>query len=51
MFVLVYWLEEEFLPYLDVWEESVNGREGFSDTEKKRMTLSTETLLGLRITG
>ena len=30
--------------------KSVDGREGFSNTAK-RMTLSTETLLGLHITG
>jgi len=29
----------------------VEEREGFSDAEKNRMKLSTETLLGLRITG
>lgn len=45
------WLEEEFLPYLDAWEKSVKEREGLSDAQKKRMTLSQETLLGLRITG
>ena len=40
-----------FLPYLDAWEKSVKEREGFSDAQKKRMTLSQKTLLGLRITG
>ena len=45
------WLENEFLPYLDRWEKSVIDRQGFSDQAKKRMMLSTETLLGLRVTG
>ena len=45
------WLEDEFLPFLDAWEKSVEEREGFTDAEKNRMKLSTETLLGLRITG
>ena len=44
------WLETEFLAYLDEWERSVNGRPGFDDADKKRMLLSQETLLGLRIT-
>ena len=45
------WLETEFLAYLDEWERSVNGHPGFDDADKKRMLLSQETLLGLRITG
>ena len=45
------WLEREFLPYLDKWEESVNKREDFKPCEQKRMLLSQETLLGLRMTG
>ena len=45
------WLEETFLSYLDDWERSVNARQGFSKAEKKRMMLSSETLLGLRMTG
>ena len=39
------------MPYLDEWEESVSRREGFSSAEKSQMILSTETLLGLRMTG
>ena len=39
------WLE------VDVWERSVNARQGYNNAEKKRMMLSTETLLGLRMTG
>ena len=44
------WLETKFLPYLDKWEESVNQR-GFKPCELKRMLLSQETLLGLRMPG
>lgn len=42
-------LENEFLTYLDDWEKSVSNRESFTDSEKK-MLLSQETLLGLRVT-
>ena len=45
------WLENEFLGYLDEWDASVWVREGFTDEEKKRMTLSQDTLEGLRMTG
>jgi hypothetical protein len=44
------WLEEVFLPYLDSWEKSVFERHDFSDAQKKRMTLSNETLVGIRRT-
>jgi len=43
-------LETEFLPYLSAWEESVKKRTGFDEDQLKRMLLSQETLLGLRIT-
>ena len=44
-------LESEFLPYLDAWEDSVMKREGkYEIAERKRMLLSTETLQGIRIT-
>lgn len=45
------WLEDDFLTYLNEWEASVKGREGFEDVQKKRMLLSEQTLLGLRMTG
>ena len=51
MFIYLQWLKQEFLPFLDNWEKSVQGREGFTDTEKKRMLLSDQTTLGLRMTG
>ena len=49
--LLLQWLEEEFLGYLDEWEASVQQRPGFTRAEKKMMTLSGETLEGLKITG
>ena len=44
------WLKDEFLPYLDKWEKDVQERTGFTPAEKKRMLISHETLLGLRMT-
>eukprot|EP00731_Ephydatia_muelleri_P011895 Em0006g789a len=44
------WLKEEFLVFLDTWEQSVQARPGFSASEKQKMLLSPQTLLGLRIT-
>jgi len=36
---------------LDAWEDSVNKREGeLNDSDSKRMLMSTETMLGIRIT-
>ena len=45
------WLEEDFIGYLDQWEESVHSLDGMSKTQKNKMLLSPETRLGLRITG
>eukprot|EP00731_Ephydatia_muelleri_P018846 Em0011g886a len=42
------WLEKEFLPYLDQWEQSVLCRDVEGD--KGNMLLSNETLLGIRLT-
>ena len=45
-------MEEEFLPYLKEWEESVCAREGsFKKSHRQRMMLSSETRCGLQITG
>ena len=44
------WLEKDFLGYLDKWEASVRAREGFTRAEKTSITLSKETLEGLRLT-
>ena len=45
------WLQDTFLEYLDRWETAVTEREGFTDSEKKAMLLSTETSTGLKLTG
>lgn len=46
------WLEEVFIKYLDDWKKSVKEREGtYTETERKMMLLSSETQLGLRMTG
>ena len=37
--------------YLNEWEKSVEEREGFEKSQKKRMLLSEETRGGLRLTG
>ena len=50
-FFYLQWLKDNFLAYLDEWEKSVMDRPGFEDDEKKNMMLSSETLLGLRMTG
>lgn len=44
-------MEEKFLGYLDEWEAEVSARTGFTEDEKKKMTLSKETLEGLHMTG
>ena len=49
--LLLQWLKEEFLPYLEGWKKSVQERNGFSDGEKKKMQLSDQTFLGLEMTG
>ena len=41
----------DFFKYLTEWEESVKGRKGYDDNQKKRMLLSDQTLLRLRMTG
>ena len=41
----------DFLAYLKVWEKSVKEREGFSDAQKRMMTLPRETQDGIHITG
>ncbi len=45
------WLEKDFLGYLDSWHDSVSSRPGFKPAHNKAMTLSAETLEGLRMSG
>ena len=42
---------KEIFAYLDHWKVSVDARKGFSDDEKKTMTLSKTTENGMRMTG
>ena len=49
--IFLQWLSEDFIGFLDKWEECVNERDGFTNKEKKLMILSAETRHGLRITG
>ena len=37
--------------YLDDWERSVKERSDYSKMQKKMMLLSSETLLGIKMTG
>ena len=39
------------LANLRKWEDSIQARQGFSNEEQERMTLSRETLQGLKMTG
>ena len=50
-YLMLQWLEEVFLPYLEAWERSVESREGFTAAQKQRMLLSSETRLGLKMKG
>ncbi len=45
------WLESDFLQYLKEWELCVACRPNFTAAEKKKMLLSDETRLGLKVTG
>ena len=51
MFAIFQWLQEEFLPYFDKWQESVTARTGFEDPEKKMMMITQETLHGIKVNG
>ena len=43
-------IEEDFLGYLQEWEESVDQRPGETSKEKKNMLLSQETRFGIEVT-
>ena len=45
------WLETDFIDCLDEWEVSVTKRTDNDGVGKRKMCLSKETCLGLRITG
>lgn len=45
------WLQDDFLSYLDQWEDSVEKRGEFTKKQKEMMLLSSETRTGLKLTG
>ena len=45
------WLESVFLPWLKEWEREAKGHKEIKAEERNKLMLSTETLLGIRITG
>ena len=44
-------LAEDFLGYIENWQTSVMGRDGFTKQEKNKMFLSKQTYEGLKTTG
>ena len=48
--ILLQWLEDDFLSYLTEWESAVKDS-GLTASERRKMTLSEETLDGIKITG
>ena len=51
LFVLLQWLEEDFLQCLSSWDDSVSALPGVTTAQKQAMTLSRETKEGLKMTG
>ena len=49
--MLMQWLQEDFLGYLDQRESSTKNRVDLSASEKRKLLLSSETMEGLRVTG
>ena len=55
--ILLQWLLNEFLVYLENWEQSVATRPDpspevkYTDGQRNRMMISPETRLGLKMTG
>ena len=48
---IIQWLQSVFLPWLKSWEEQVQTRKDLKASERKKMLLSDETLLGVRMSG
>ena len=48
--MIMQWLLEDFLGYLEEWKENVNSSD-VTDAEKPLMCLSQETQEGLSLTG
>ena len=51
IYYVIQWLEEEFLQWLDEWQQEVEQPADRTATEKEKMIISKETLTGLRMTG
>ena len=51
VYLQLQWLEEELMPYLKEWEESVSNRKGFNKKDKQMMLLAKETRVGMTVTG
>ena len=49
--ILIQWLEHQFLPYLEEWEQYAMSKEGLALKEKEKLILSKPTREGLKITG
>ena len=50
--VCMQWLEADFLEnYVEKWMKDISSDQQHSPSERRKMTLSVETLNGLRITG
>jgi len=46
------WLKEEFLPYLQQWQQSVDAQKGpFTPKDKVMMVLTQKTRFGIHATG
>ena len=50
LFCSVWWLEKDFLKYIDDWSKEIEDSD-FEPKEKKKMGLSIPTIEGLQITG
>ena len=50
-FIIIQWLKDTFLKYLEEWEREVMSLTSIDNKEKSRMLLSRETREGLKITG
>ncbi|XP_047137374.1 uncharacterized protein LOC124813866 [Hydra vulgaris] len=45
-----FWLKNCFLKYFENWRQSISIRQGFSDSDKEKMFISSQTFEGLKIT-
>ena len=51
LFLPIQWLEDDFLKWLDEWEQQVKSKKDLKSKERNKLILSKETLIGIRITG